>query len=337
MNPRDKVLEVTDLRTYFYQDGGTVKAVDGISYDIDRGETVGIVGESGCGKTINSWSVMQIVPGNGKIVSGSILLHRQREGLEGVVDIAQIDPESDLMCFLRGGEIGMIFQEPMTALSPVHTVGSQIAEAILLHEDVSEAAAMERAVDLLDRVGIPRPGQIVKQYPGELSGGMRQRAMIAVALSCGPTLLIADEPTTALDVTIQAQILKLMRDLQQQEHMAIMFITHDLGVIAEMADRVVVMYLGKVMETGTVDQIFHNPLHPYTVGLLKSVPARIREAKTRLESITGSVPSPFAEISGCPFFDRCPSAIPDRCDVAFPEETVAEERHQVWCYLHKKD
>ena len=328
------VLDVRNLRTYFYQHGGVIKAVDGVSYQIKRGETVGFVGESGCGKTINSWSVMRLIPGNGRIVEGEILLHRWRNGKDEVLNLAEEDPDGETMCYIRGGEIGMIFQEPMTSLSPVHTVGSQIAEAILLHENINPADARQRTVDLLRRVGIPRPDKMIHDYPHQLSGGMRQRIMIAIALACYPDLLIADEPTTALDVTIQAQILNLMRSLQAELKMSIMFITHDLGVIAEMTDRVFVMYLGKIVEKAAVEEIFYEPLHPYTQALLKSIPGIQAKSKTMLETIQGSIPSPYALITGCPFFERCPKRIEGRCASSYPPTTVLANDHHVDCHLY---
>jgi peptide/nickel transport system ATP-binding protein len=326
------LLEIHDLRTYFYQDQGTVKAVDDVSYSIRSGETVGVVGESGCGKSMTAWSVMRLLPSSAKIVSGQILLRRD----EGALDLTTIDPEGVTMNFIRGGEIGMIFQEPMTSLSPVHSIGNQLMEAIRNHQDLGKEEIRNQAIEWLGRVGIPRPEVIIDQYAHQLSGGMRQRAMIAIALSCNPSLLIADEPTTAVDVTIQAQILDLMQELQADRGMSIMFITHDMGVIAEMADRVVVMYLGKVAEIGTVDQIFFNPLHPYTRALLKSIPGTGAEHKSRLQTIRGSIPSPYAEITGCPFFARCPSRIPGTCDAQELYTTEEEEGHIVNCFLYEE-
>ncbi len=329
------VLDVKNLKTYFYQNGGVIKAVDGVSYQIGRGETVGFVGESGCGKTINSWSVMRLIPDNGKIEQGQINLSRKIDGREEVVDLASVDPNGELMCYIRGGEIGMIFQEPMTSLSPVHSVGNQIIEAIVLHEKVGPEEARERAIGFLVRVGIPRPHEIIDEFAHQLSGGMRQRVMIAIALSCRPSVLIADEPTTALDVTIQAQILNLMRRLQRDFGMSIMFITHDLGVIAEMAGRVLVMYLGKIVESASAEEIFYNPRHPYTRALLKSIPGSRGEPKTRLDTIRGSIPSPYAVITGCPFFGRCPQRIAKTCYRTFPPEKQVSDGHQVNCYLYE--
>jgi oligopeptide/dipeptide ABC transporter ATP-binding protein len=332
----NKVLEISNLKTYFYQDGGVVKAVDDVSFRVDQGETVGIVGESGCGKTITSWSVMRILPSNGRIEQGEILLHTVKDADGKPLDVAKQRAESDIMCNIRGGEIGMIFQEPMTSLSPVHTVGSQICEAIQLHEDVSDEKATERAVDLLGRVGIPRPHEIVNEYSFRLSGGMRQRAMIAVALACNPHLLIADEPTTALDVTIQAQILNLMKHLQREFRMSIMFITHDLGVIAEMADRVIVMYLGKVVESASAEAVFYNPKHPYSQALLKSIPGSHVQTKSRLATIRGSVPSPYAEIHGCAFYGRCPHRIDGTCNQDVPTLQEVTDGQSVRCWLYEE-
>src|SRR5512146_1917514 len=264
------LLSVHNLKTYFFQDEGTVKAVDGATFDVYPGKTLGIVGESGCGKSVTAQSILQIVDQPGRIVEGAIVLCRA-DGT--VVDLTQLHPNSKEMRLIRGTEIGLVFQEPMTSFSPVHTVGNQIVEAIRLHCGVGEREARLKAVETLRQVGIPKPERRIDEYAFELSGGLRQRAMIAVALSCDPRLLIADEPTTALDVTTQAQILDLLRQMQEQRGMAIMLITHNLGVIAEMADDVVVMYLGRVVEQGPVDAIFHNARHPYTKALLQSIPS----------------------------------------------------------------
>ena len=267
-----------------------------VSFSIARGQTVGVVGESGCGKSITGLSLLQLVPLPGRIETGEILFYR--DGDAEPLDIAQIPPKSELIRQIRGNEIAIIFQEPMTSLNPVYTVGNQIAEAVALHQQVDKKTARERAIEMLERVGIPAPAQRVDEYPHQLSGGMRQRVMIAMALCCSPSLLIADEPTTALDVTIQAQVLGLMQELQAEFGMAIMLITHDLGVIADLADEVVVMYAGRVVERGSVDDIFYNPFHPYTQGLLKSIPVLGRTVQKTLPSIPGTVPASVGTADG---------------------------------------
>lgn len=309
------LLEVSNLKTVFPTDGGVVNAVNDVSFSIERGKTVGIVGESGCGKSITGLSLLQLVPNPGKIEAGEILFYR--DDADEPLNIAQVLPRSELMRQIRGNEIAIIFQEPMTSLNPVYTVGDQIAEAIVLHQESDRSTltrfglqttpkwARERAIEMLVRVGIPAPEQRVDEYPHQLSGGMRQRVMIAMALCCAPALLIADEPTTALDVTIQAQVLTLMQELQAEIGMAIMLITHDLGVIADMADEVVVMYAGRVVEKGSVEDIFYNPLHPYTRGLLNSIPKLGSSQQKTLPSIPGTVPHPLALPIGCSFQPRC--------------------------------
>ena len=310
------LLEVSNLKTVFPTDGGIVNAVNDVSFSIARGKTVGIVGESGCGKSITGLSLLQLVPNPGRIEAGKILFCRDEENTP--IDIAQVSPRSNLMQEIRGNEIAIIFQEPMTSLNPVFTVGDQIAEAIVLHQEEKQDIlsklgvktipkwAKERAIEMLSRVGIPAPEQRANEYPHQLSGGMRQRVMIAMALSCAPALLIADEPTTALDVTIQAQVLALMQELQTEFGMAIMLITHDLGIIADMADEVVVMYAGRVVEKGSVDDIFYNHKHPYTRGLLNSIPNLTGNEQETLHSIPGIVPHPLALPIGCSFQPRCP-------------------------------
>jgi peptide/nickel transport system ATP-binding protein len=302
------------LATHFEGPEGLVRAVDGVDLSVERGETVAIVGESGCGKSATARSILRLVQPPGRIVAGEI----RYTGTPTPVDIAALNPRSEELRRIRGGEIGMIFQEPMSSLSPVHTIGAQIIENIRNHEPVSKAEARDRAIDGLRRVGIPRPERRVDSYPFELSGGMRQRAMIAMALACGPKLLIADEPTTALDVTTQAQILDLLRELREQLQMAVLFITHDLGVVAEIADRVSVMYLGTVVEQCDVDELFHSPRHPYTRALLRSVPVIGARSKQRLDTIAGTVPNPYQRPTGCPFHPRCDRFIPDRCDTEVP-------------------
>ena len=329
------LLEISGLKTVFPTDDGIVNAVNDVSFKIDRGQTIGVVGESGCGKSVTGLSLLQLVPSPGRIEAGEIQFYRYGE--EDPLDIAQVPPKSELMRQIRGNEIAIIFQEPMTSLNPVYTVGNQIAEAIILHEQVDKKTARERAIEMIARVGIPAPVQRVDEYPHQLSGGMRQRIMIAMALCCSPTLLIADEPTTALDVTIQAQVLGLMQELQAEMGMAIMLITHDLGVIADLADEVVVMYAGRVVEKGTVDDIFYNPLHPYTQGLLKSIPILGKTPQKSLPSIPGTVPHPLTLPTGCSFQDRCSERMPE-CE-RMPELAVINGKtenggHAVRCWLH---
>jgi peptide/nickel transport system ATP-binding protein len=330
-----RLLEVKGLRTHFFTDEGIVRAVDGVDFDIERGETVCVVGESGCGKSVTARSILQIVDPPGRVVAGQILLHRNGSG--EVIDLAALDPRGKAIRRIRGKDIGMIFQEPMTSLSPLHTIGDQITEAIRLHLPLSPAGARARTIELLRRVGIPKPEQRVDAYPFQLSGGMRQRAMIAMGLACDPSLLIADEPTTALDVTTQAQILDLIAELQRELGMAVLLITHDLGVVAEMADRVVVMYLGSVAERGSVDAIFHDPKHPYTQALLRSIPKVGVGVRERLATIRGSVPPPFNRPTGCTFHPRCERAMAGRCDRIVPGRTALEADREVRCLLYGGD
>ncbi len=316
------LLSVDQLVTEFDTDEGTVRAVDGVSFDVPAGKTVGIVGESGCGKSVTALSIMRLLPQPmGRIAGGSISFRGK--------DLANLSFQE--MERVRGNEIGMVFQEPMTALNPVHTVGKQLIEGLRLHTSLSSEAAIKEAVDILDRVGIPSPDIRMGEYPHQLSGGMRQRVVIAIALACRPALLIADEPTTALDVTIQAQILELIKDLQNEMGMAVMLITHDLGVIAETCEDVVVMYAGKVAEKGSVYDIFDRPAHPYTQGLLHSIPRLETEPKSRLSIIEGMVPGLRDLPKGCRFENRCPRA-DESCAIAPPpQESVAGE-HKVSCY-----
>ena len=321
----ERLLEVKGLKTYFFTSDGVVPAVDGVTYHVDKGETVGIVGESGCGKSVTSLSVMRLIPDPpGKITAGQIFF--EGENL--------LEKSEAAMRKIRGNHISMIFQEPMTSLNPVFTVGDQIAEAIELHQGLRRRDAMGKAEEMLKIVGIPLPERRVREYPHQLSGGMRQRVMIAMALSCNPKLLIADEPTTALDVTIQAQILELMKALKKELGMAIMLITHDLGVIAEMAQRVAVMYAGKIVEEADVISIFRSPLHPYTEGLLRSIP-RLDGAKGKLHVIEGVVPNPLYMPTGCRFHPRCPYAM-DICKAKEPDFMQISEGHQVACWLKSK-
>ena len=323
MSSSDRQLDVQNLKTYFDTDEGTVKAVDGVSFHIDKGETLAVVGESGSGKSVTSLSTMRLIPQPpGRFADGRILF-------EGEDLLTKSERE---MRKIRGNEISMIFQEPMTSLNPVYTVGDQIAEAIVLHQNKSKRDGMRMAAEMLDLVGIPEPGKRVKNYPHQMSGGMRQRVMIAMALSCGPKLLIADEPTTALDVTIQAQILDLMRRLQREIGMSILFITHDLGVVAEIADRVVVMYAGQAVEEAGVDAIYANPQMPYTKGLLNSIPRVDKKAEhqERLEAIPGNVPNPLHLPAGCKFHPRCRFA-QEKCVEAVPPLEDTGDGHMVRC------
>jgi peptide/nickel transport system ATP-binding protein len=333
----EPLLTVRDLKTYFVQDEGTVKAVDGVSFEMGPGATLGIVGESGCGKSITARSILRIVDRPGRIIEGEIWFRRRpvNGAAPQAVDLARLDANGAEMRAIRGAEIALIFQEPMSSFSPVHTVGNQIIEAILLHEPVTRAQARDKTIALLRRVGVSSPEQRVDQFSHQLSGGLRQRAMIAMALACRPSLLIADEPTTALDVTTQTQILELMRQLQGEDGMAIMLITHDLGVVAEMATEVAVMYLGRVVEQAPVDAIFHAPKHPYTRALLRSIPSIRSRTRERLTPIAGSVPHPYDRPTGCPFHPRCPDAIPGRCDREAPTLKSVADRHAVSCVLYE--
>jgi len=318
----DVLLEIKGLKTHFHLDEGVVRAVDGVDFSVKRGSTIGIVGESGCGKSVTAFSILQLVTPPGQIAAGEVLFHRQENNSSStqsdtlsstinVVDLAALDSHSEELRSIRGKEIAMIFQEPMSSLSMMHTIGFQIMEAILLHFDVSQGEARDRAIEMLRLVGIPKPEQRVDDYPFQLSGGMRQRAMIAMALSCNPSLLIADEPTTALDVTTQAQILELMASLQKEFGMAVMMITHDLGVVAEICDEVVVMYLGEIVDR--LGQSRHG----------------------RLDPIEGTVPDPYNRPSGCPFHPRCDKVIPGRCDQIRPELQVQADGRAVRCLLYE--
>lgn len=320
------LLEVKNLRTHFFTEDGVVPAVDGVDFELKPGETLGIVGESGCGKSVTSISVLGLVPNPpGKIIDGEILFEGR--------DLVKL-PESEMQK-IRGNDIAMIFQEPMTSLNPVFTIGRQITEAIMLHQKVDKKGARERCIEMLKLVGIPRAEEALDEYPHQFSGGMRQRAMIAMALSCNPKLLIADEPTTALDVTIQAQIIELMRDLKEKLNTAIMLITHDLGVVAEMADHVIVMYAGRVVEEADVIDLFKDPKHPYTIGLMKSKPTLEGNAR-RLDVIPGAVPNPLSMPPGCAFNPRCPHAM-DICREKMPNLINIEGNRKVRCWLYEKE
>ncbi|MCL4506932.1 MAG: ABC transporter ATP-binding protein [Chloroflexi bacterium] len=333
-NDNNVLIEVRNLQTYFYLYEGTVRAVDGVSYDIRKGKSLGVIGESGCGKSVTAQSTMRIVPSPpGKEVGGEIIMHLEKEP----VDVLKLEANSNEMRAIRWKEISMIFQEPMTSFSPLFTIGNQIVEAIKLHlPGLTKKEMRERTIELLDKVGIPQPSRLIDVYPHQLSGGMRQRAMIAMALSCNPKLLIADEPTTALDVTIEAQILELIRGLQEEFGMALMYISHDLAVVSEMSDEIMVMYLGRVMEKASTDEIFNNPLHPYTRALWRSIPVIEGELK-RLETIKGVLPNPYQVQKGCPFFSRCEQRMPGLCDEARPPLYQVTPTQTVSCFLYDKN
>ena len=327
MNSDNHLLQIEELKTYFYTFEGVAKAVDDVSFSLAKGEVLGIVGESGCGKSVTAQSIMRLIPEPpGKIVHGKILFDE--------TDVVPLSMEQ--MRSIRGNRISMIFQEPMTSLNPVYTIGNQISEMFILHEKHSKRDSWTRSIEMLEKVQIPAAEKRVHEYPHQLSGGMRQRAMIAMALACNPEILIADEPTTALDVTIQAQILELMMQLKEDFDTAIMMITHDLGVIAEIAERILVMYAGKVVESGPTDVIFEDPKHPYTQGLLKSIPKlgeRAKHGRKQLQEITGIVPSLYDLPDGCRFYPRCPQAM-GVCNQSVPELIEIGESHRVRCYLY---
>jgi oligopeptide/dipeptide ABC transporter ATP-binding protein len=359
--PSEPLVEVRDLRVEFDVRAGIVKAVDGLNLTIHRGKTLGVIGESGCGKSMTARAILNMIPKPGKITSGKILYHRRVQSnghgnIDDVVELTQLDPDGKTIREIRGGEIGMIFQEPMSSLTPVYTagthineavslhhltpvrkVGDQLAEQVMSHRQVTKEEARQVAIDMLRRVGIPKPTERVDSYPHQLSGGQRQRVMIAIALSCEPAMLIADEPTTALDVSIEAQILDIMRDLQNSVNMAIMFITHNLGVIASMAEEIVVMYMGKAVEQAKVVDLFKDAKHPYTQALLRSIP-KLGEKKegNRLASISGMTPDPFNLPTGCVFHPRCPMFMPGKCDKIVPKWTKVGEDHYVSCLLYEE-
>ncbi len=324
----EPILSVRDLRTQFFGPEGVVRAVDGVDFDVFEGRTLGVVGESGCGKSVTARSILRIVDRPGRVVGGSVTL-RKADGSK--VDLASLTEEG--MRAIRGPEIALVFQEPMASFSQHYTIGNQIMEGVRLHMGLDKHAARKRAIELLDMVGVPQPSRRIDEYPFQLSGGLRQRVMIAMALACDPRVLIADEPTTALDVTTQAQILDLLRQLQAERGLAIILITHDMGVIAEMAHDVSVMYLGRAVETGSVSDIFDRPQHPYTTALLRSIPTVMAKPRTRLPTIVGSIPHPFDRPAGCAFNPRCADMIAGVCDVAEPPPTNTGAR-QVRCFLH---
>lgn len=327
----EPLLSVRDLKTYFFQAEGIVRAVDGATFDLHAGKTLAVVGESGCGKSVTTKSILRIVDRPGKVVGGKILLRRASGE---TIDLAKLDANGKQMRAVRGEDIGLIFQEPMTSFSPVHTVGNQLSEALMLHRKASKREARERAIEMLKLVGVPRAEGRFDEYPFQLSGGLRQRAMIAMALLCDPRILIADEPTTALDVTTQRQILDLLRGLQTERRLALMLITHDMGVVAEMADEVAVMYLGRIVERGNVDDIFHQSKHPYTQALLCSIPSITAVPRTRLPTIEGTVPHPHNRPTGCPFHTRCPAFMPGVCDNHEPGLYPVSDAQSVSCFLH---
>ena len=341
MKKNENLIEVDNLKTVFFTDNGTVMSVNGVSFEVPKNKIIGIVGESGCGKSVTSLSIMQLVQApQGQIIEGEIrfnsdLLSYNEQGKKLGYNIAKMPTQE--MYNIRGKDITMIFQEPMTSLNPVFTIGYQLDEVSFVHNPgVSKEDAKSHSIEMLNKVGISMPEHVYKSYPHELSGGMRQRVMIAMALAGNPKLIIADEPTTALDVTIQAQILELLKDIQKKEQCSIMLITHDLGVIAEMADYVVVMYAGKVIEKGTAKEIFHNPLHPYTIGLQKSKPLITSNSNEPLYSIPGQVPNPINLPDSCYFKGRCNKCI-EKCNNKYPKEIKVSDTHTVSCYLYEKE
>jgi peptide/nickel transport system ATP-binding protein len=346
MTNNDMILQVQDLHTHFHTESGVIRALSGVDFGVRRGEVLGIVGESGCGKSVTAQCIMNMVPNPWRIIDDTITYFRRRQydrqqesfGAPSAaveeIEITDLHPRSRAMRRVRGNEIAMIFQEPMTSLDPLYTVGNHLMEAIMLHRAVNKRVGREIAEHALARVHLPEPHRIFDSYPHQLSGGQRQRVMIAIALSCNPSLLIADEPTTALDVTTQAQILELMMELQQDTGMSIIFITHDLGVVAEMCDQVAVMYLGKIVEMTDVDSLFHNPKHPYTRALLRSIPRMDTESGGRLEVIKGRVPDPSVVPPGCPFHPRCPEFMPGVCDAQMPQVIQLHSNHEVRCLLY---
>ncbi len=331
--PTTPILEIKNLKTYFFLEKSTVRALDGVDLSLARQSTLGLVGESGCGKSVMAMSVMRLIQSPpGKIVEGQINLHRKET--DKIIDIAKLDPRGQEMRSIRGGEIAIVFQEPMMSLNPLYTIGDQIAEAVQIHQKVGRKEALARALEMLTKVQISAPKQRLYEYPHQLSGGMRQRVMIALALSCNPSILIADEPTTALDVTVQSQILDLMNQLQADFGASIIIISHNLGVVSQMAKQVAVMYLGKIVEFAETRELFHNPLHPYTVGLLNSVPVLGRKGQKVLVPIKGMVPTPTEKIRGCAFAPRCPQAM-KICHEQQPALREVQPGHQTACWLYE--
>ena len=330
---KEIILDVKNLKIKFLTDEGTVHAVNGVDFKVESGGSVGILGESGCGKTITAYSILQILPRVKKIVTGQINF-KTKDGR--IQDLLKLEADGKEIRKIRGKEISMIFQEPMTAFSPVYTVCNQISEALMIHQDMDKIAARERSIKLLDLVGIPDAKRAVDSYPFQLSGGMRQRAMIAMALACNPRILIADEPTTALDVTIQAQVLKLIKSIQKEFNLSLILITHNLGVIAHMVEHVYVMYLGKIVEEGPVIEIFDNPSHPYTKALFKSIP-KLSGNKEKIHPIEGNVPDAYVLPSGCTFHPRCKEMVGDICRLKIPGQTKISENHYVNCFKYSNE
>ena len=344
-NQQNLLLEVNNLQTHFFLEEGVVRAVDGVSFQVKRGQTLGVLGESGCGKSVTGYSILRLVRSPGQIVGGEIWFHNNLHNgsseqatdsrPDKPLDLAACDPFGRQIRQVRGAQIAMIFQEPMTSLDPVYTIGDQIAEAVLYHQQVTKPEARAMTIEMLRRVGLPQPEDLIDKYPHQLSGGMRQRVMIAMALILHPSLIIADEPTTALDVTTEAQILELLKELQRELGMAILFVTHDLGVIAEMAQEVIVMYLGKVVEQADVKTLFRDPKHPYTRALMRSIPRLGDRTRDRLQTIEGMVPTPSDIPPGCPFHPRCEEAIPGVCDVREPPVMTFGDGHWARCVLYE--
>ncbi|MCI8852101.1 MAG: ABC transporter ATP-binding protein [Lachnospiraceae bacterium] len=328
----ESVISVKNLKTYFYSENRCNKAVNGVSFEIERGRTLCVVGESGCGKSVTASSIMQLLPKLSRIEEGEIVYHSETQG---DIVLSKLKKNGKEMRSLRGKDIAMIFQDPMTALNPVYKVGWQIMENIRQHEEVSKEEARKRTLDLLIQMGIPEPEKRIDQYPHEYSGGMRQRAVIAMAMSCNPKVLLADEPTTALDVTIQAQIFELMEKLKKEHNTAILLITHDMGVVSEMADDVIVMYMGNVIESGTAREVLKHPVHPYTRALLASIPILGKGKEQQIEPIRGMTPNPHNRPKGCQFEPRCDFAC-DQCRESMPEEEILEGNHMVRCHCWKE-
>ena len=327
---QENVIEINSLKTFFYLEEGVFPAIDDITFNIKKNKTLGVVGESGCGKSVTALSIMRLIENPGKIVSGEIIFKKNNNKN---IDLLKINPMSKTMRSIRGNDISMIFQEPMTSMNPVFTIGDQIVEVIRLHKQYTYDEAKQTAIKILKDVGIPSPEIKMNEYPHQQSGGIRQRAMIAMALSCNPLLLIADEPTTALDVTIQAQVLELMKSLQNNYNTSILFITHDLGVISEMCDDVIVMYMGKIVEQASVNDLFNNPKHPYTIGLMNSIPSIDSNNEKPLITIKGNVPNPFEITKGCKFQSRCPNVM-EICKNEEPKLTNVSNNHNTSCFLY---
>ena len=329
----ENILEINDLFVEFHGDEGVAKAVNGVSFTVAEGQSVGIVGESGCGKSVSAFSILRLLADTARITDGSIL-YRERDG--SITDITTLNPDGERIRDIRGDQISMIFQEPMTAFSPVHTINNQISELLILHRGMTKPEAKKESIDLLRKVGIPDPEKRIDDYTFQFSGGMRQRAMIAMGIACSPRILVADEPTTALDVTLQAQVLKMIKEMQAELNLSLILITHDLSIISKMVDHVNVMYLGKIVESAPVRDMFNNPRHPYTRNLLKSIP-RMTGQGERLHTIEGTVPTTYLLPEGCPFHPRCEAMIEGKCDVQVPGKTTISDNHSVFCHLYNQD